>query len=620
MRVTPSHRRPRRRLLLAVAVTPALALATALATPPAPVAAVSPAASFTHNVRADGQDKANSGQNEPQVTVDRTGLAYVTWQTAAGPPSPVTTTRDGRHFSPYTIPDGHNHFDIGDVALAHTSYPAVGHPLPAGPPGANGVFFAQLGLGTCGPIGIRAATSTDQGRSWKIGDATCQPCQVDRPWIAAYTPPAYRDTAQATSRTQLYAEHHDFCASNVWVTSSGDGGTTWNTTPVNAEEPGSPAQLTSLCNSIPGGIAVAQGGPHAGRVFAVWSTSDPFINGLTGCNYSQFQPFDHIFISYSDDGGATWTSRDVFDDACDTNPPQPPASAESSPPVGTCQDVSELFDAVASDDSGNMYVAYTARLLSEAQPEYDTYVASSTDGGDTWTSRKVNSDTGTHYAPWIAAGGDGGVDVVYYDTPFVEGVGNLNKPADAPPTAIWYVDMSQSLDGGRTWAQSRVSDHPVYFGDYCTTGISCGTALSGINNWGGDRILFDDFGVAIGPDGGARIVWTDAHDSWKGACAPGANANVSCQTTHVYFACQKGGVGLHGEAITGCGAVGGVAAASATGSGATATPHGPAATTPVAALPNTGATAPDGRITVLLLLGLAAPVWLFGRRRRVRAG
>jgi hypothetical protein len=405
----------------------------------------------------------------------------------------------------------------------------------------------------------------------------------------------------------LYAEHHDFCASNVWVTSSSDGGATWNTTPVNAEQPGSPAQLTSLCNSIPGGVAVAQGGPHAGRVFAAWSTSDPFINGLTGCNYSQFQPFDHIFVSYSDDGGATWTSRDVFDDACDPNPPMPPARAESSPPVGNCQDVSELFDAVASDDAGNIYIAYTARLLSETNPEYDTYVATSSDGGDTWMSHKATSDVGTHYAPWIAAGGNGGVDVVYYDTPYVEGVAGLNKPAAAPPTAIWYVDMSQSLDGGRTWTQSRVSDHPVYFGDFCTTGTSCGTPLSGANGWGGDRILFDDFGVAIGPDGGARIAWTDTHDSWHGACAPSANATVTCQTSHVYFACQKGGAGLHGEAITGCGGVGGAAAAATTTrlgapptSGVTG---GSGAAT--AALPNTGSPSPDGRIT-LLLLGSAA--------------
>ena len=605
-------RRPgRRRLLLAAAVP--LALLASPAAPPASAAATGVAATFSHNVRADAQDGRTGGQNEPQVTVDRTGLAYVTWQTGAGPASNVTTTRDGVHMSPYTVPDRGNAFDIGDVALTHTSYDTLGHPLPPGPAGSNGVFFAQLGAGQCGAIEIRAATSTDQGRTWHIGDATCQPCQVDRPWIAAYTPPQWRDTAQATAHTMLYSEHHDFCASNVWVTSSSDGGATWNTTPVNAEQPGSPAQLTSLCNSIPGGIAVAQGGPHAGRVFAVWSTSDPFINGTTGCNYSQFQPFDHIFVSYSDDGGATWTSRSVFNDPCDPNPPQPPPSAVANPPVGDCQDVSELFDAVASDDAGNLYVAYTARRVADPHPEYDTYVAGSTDGGDTWVSHRASSGVGTHYAPWIAAAGNGAVDVVYYYTPYVEGVGGLNKPAAAPPTAVWWVDMAQSLDGGRTWVNSRVSDHPVYFGDYCTTGISCGTPLSSVNNWGNDRILYDDFGVAIGPDGGARIAWTDAHDSWSASCHPGAASNPACQTTHVYFACQDGGIGAHGEAITGCGQAGGVGGTASAVQAATTSAAPPAATA-VRALPNTGGAAPDERLP-LLLLGLSAPALLWWRRR-----
>jgi hypothetical protein len=473
------------------------------------------------------------------------------------------------------------------------------------------VFFAQLGPGTCGAIEIRAATTTDQGGTWSPKDAACQPCQVDRPWIAAYTPAADRDTADATKHTALYTEHHDFCASNVWATSSPDGGTTWNTVPVNAEQVGSPAQLTSTCTSIPGGIAAVQGGAHAGRVVAVWSTSDPLINATTGCNYSQFQPFDHIFASYSDDGGSTWTSTGVFDDACAPNPPSPPASAVTSPPVGDCQDVSELFDAVASDDAGNLYVAYTARLLSDgAQAEYDTFVATSTDGGATWTSHRVTPrGSGTHYAPWITAGGSGGVDVVYYATPYVEGVGSFNKPAAAPPTAQWDVYMAQSLDAGATWSNTRVSTHPVYFGDFCTTGISCGTPLSGANNWGPDRILYDDFGVAVGPDGGARIAWTDAHDSWSGSCVPGANSTASCQQAHIYFACQSGGTGVHGEVITGCGQV-----AAATTVANTPTPA------PVAASPNTAAvaaaTGPGAVVAATMLGGVLLAAGL--RRRRSR--
>jgi hypothetical protein len=179
-----------------------------------------------------------------------------------------------------------------------------------------------------------------------------------------------------------------------------------------------------------------------------------------------------------------------------------------------------------------------------------SYVATSTDGGNTFGSHKANTDNGTHYFPWVAAGGNGGVDVVYYDTPYVEGVGLLNKPAAAPSTAQWTVQLSQSLDGGTTWTQSPVSSHPIYFGDISTTGIFCGLAPDSFN-WGNDRILFDDFGVAVGPDGGARVTWTDAHDSWTDTCKPGGD--VSCQTTHVEFACQQSGKGVAGQDVKDCG-------------------------------------------------------------------
>ena len=117
---------------------------------------------------------------------------------------------------------------------------------------------------------------------------------------------------------------------------------------------------------------------------------------------------------------------------------------------------------------------------------------------------------------------------------------------------MWDVYLSQSLDGGRTFTESMVTDHPNYFGNYCTTGIFCGIAPPQFN-WGNTRILYENFGVAIGPDGGARVVWTDTRDSWSADCAPGPTTDNGCQVSHAYFACQTSGTGLHGETVTGCG-------------------------------------------------------------------
>src|SRR5205807_9976174 len=105
----------------------------------------------------------------------------------------------------------------------------------------------------------------------------------------------------------------------------------------------------------------------------------------------------------------------VFNDPCDPNPPAPPSDPTK------CQDVSELFTSVAVDDAGNVYVGYIFYDLTKPKPEYDVNVATSTDGGQTFHAHQANADTGTHYMPWVAAQGDGGVDVVYYDTPAVVG-------------------------------------------------------------------------------------------------------------------------------------------------------------------------------------------------------
>jgi hypothetical protein len=543
-------------------------MALAAPTPASAVApAAPPAASFTPNARADVHEGSATGQNEPVVTVDQAGTAYVTWQSATRPGGGATdtvTTTDGIAFHTTGSTDATGS-QGGDVAMATTSWPAPTTDTPAGASGSNGIYWADLGSNTCGPLGIRASFSADAGTSWSASDAGCQPAQIDRDWIAAYTPPQYRGTAQAASHTLLYDAYHDFGPSNVWVSRSTDGGATWTTVQQSAIQAGSAAQATSLCNTYPGGVAVDQNGAHKGRVYVVWNTSDPPLNAATGCNITSAQPFDHVFLSYSDDGGSTWTSRAVFNDPCSPTPPAPPTNPTA------CQDTSEGWTPVAVDDAGNVYVAFTWLDASKATPEYDIYMETSRDGGDTWNGGAagangigdapgaptlVSATPGTNFYPTMAAGGTGGVDLAWYHSAYVTPPGTLGKPAASPGSAQWDVWMAQSLNalGGGGFTASKVSDHSIYFGDICTVGIACGTAVPG-TNWAIDRTLFDNFGLAVGPDGGARIAWTDARDSWTGACQPGGtdDSNVPCQSTHVYFSCQKGGVGIHGEAVTGCG-------------------------------------------------------------------
>jgi hypothetical protein len=553
-----------------------------------------PVATFTPNVRADAGE-SGAGQNEPQVTVDQTGRTYVDWQSSTGAGgSAVASTTSGSTFTYLGDPDpSHGNPIDGDVDLTTTSWPSsVAHTPSVSGSGDNGIVFGHLNLGQCGAIEIRDATSKDQGATWNTTDSACAPTQIDRPWVAAYTPPSFRGTSGAVAHTEVFNEYHDFASSEIFVTRSFDGGTTWDPVQYPAIAPASIEHATTFCNSIPSGVAVDQRGAHKGRVYVMWETADQPNNLTQGCDLTQAEAFDHVFLSWSDDIGdptvttPTWTSSVVFNDPCAPTPPVPPTNPTS------CQDVSELFNSLAVDDAGNVFAAYIFRDITAAKPEYDVYTSESTDGGNTFgAAHRVNTDTGSHYEPWIVAGASGAIDVVFYRTAEVEGTGLLQKPAGASASAVWDVYMAQSLDGGQSFTENKVSDANdatggIYFGDICTTGIFCGATPPG-SGWGADRTLFDVFGVAIGPDGGARVAWTDARASHTGTCVTGGT--ITCQTTHVMFACQSSGIGLHGETVTGCGS---------------------------SALP---VTVPDGRwVPATVLAGVAAvALSTVARRRRI---
>jgi hypothetical protein len=123
--------------------------------------------------------------------------------------------------------------------------------------------------------------------------------------------------------------------------------------------------------------------------------------------------------------------------------------------------------------------------------------------------------------PWIAAGDNGRVDVVYYGTNATNPDGTSVDPNIAPPTTHWNTFMAQSLNANArepVFTISQVSDHVMHNGSICNLGLLC--LLNG-----GDRSLADFFQVAIGPDGLANISFADNGSS----------------STHVEFARQLSG-------------------------------------------------------------------------------
>jgi hypothetical protein len=335
-----------------------------------------------------------------------------------------------------------------------------------------------------------------QGGGFLVGtNSTNNPFLVDRQWADSYIPPG-----KTTDQALVYFTYHDWGPNQIWVNVSTDGGKTFG--PPNDVINSPDAQVASLCDTIPGGVKVVQSGPLAGRVYVAWLGGSVATNAATGCNATQLNTFNTIWIAWSDDQGATWTDHLVFDG-------------------GIGHDASGLFADLTLDDQGNPYVGFVDNLGTE----WDMYVMASFDNGTTWNGKsdgtgapyKVNSDTGTHFFPSIAVGDPGKVDVAYIGTDLVIPTTAYGKPLPGGGEGgVWYLYVAQSLNltsGNPTWSVVRPTDTPIHIGDVCTLGIFCIDDTTGIGLVGTNRSLLDFIDISVDQGGLAHAAYTDDNAS-----------------------------------------------------------------------------------------------------------
>jgi len=492
-----------------------------------------------------GYKVANVGAygGEPSIVSDSNGQLYDT--TPSGGTITYTSTNKGTSWSQVTTADPNS----GDDCLATDQ--------------ANSVYLCNLaGSEGVAPLQADVWKSVDHGKTWTHGAGalpqcatSCSPFGVDRDWVAASIP-----TGGTTATAEVVLMYHDFYGpSQIWVNISHDGGATFGApqevlaSP--AVTPGAVAgtlvaQGYTFCNTVPAGAGIAPPGtPHAGRIYVAWIAAD-LAQNATGCNVSMLQSFHTVWISYSDDGGATWTPQQAWD-------------------AGFGHDTSTPFVAFTLDRQGNPYFATAVNassnpatcsaestagtVQSDPSCEYDMYVLWSQDGGATWDgggglipgsaakAYRVNpaSEKGTHFFPAIAAGDPGKVDVAYLRTTEIlptdsfgkadpggcAGPGPANgNPTTYPPTCQWNLYAGQSLNlsagpTGATWAITQITTTPMHVGDICNLGIFCVDPNS-------NRNLLDFIMETVDPSGCAHIAYADdntvnkmrAANQTSGAC------------------------------------------------------------------------------------------------------
>jgi hypothetical protein len=170
-----------------------------------------------------------------------------------------------------------------------------------------------------------------------------------------------------------------------------------------------------------------------------------------------------------------------------------------------------LFPVLAEDSARNLYAAWVENCgVGGSTPQISNdecfTVRFSHAPASDWTkwSAPVSITPPGHTAvmPWIAAGGPGIVDVVWYDT------ASRTDPSyveSTPPGRPWYPYLAQ-ITGADTStpviALAAESDHPTHYNSICLQGTGCVTSK-------GDRNLADFFAVAIGNDGRAYTAYAD---------------------------------------------------------------------------------------------------------------
>ncbi|MFL5914425.1 MAG: sialidase family protein [Gaiellaceae bacterium] len=483
----------RRLFLLAIVATAALAVSLAAS---ASAPAKGGSGTFTNYSLAEttgttcpGDSACSNIAAEPAIRADGAGRFFGTSENSLGQGTVAfRSTDNGLHYSTLISPDSVSQAnDTGfapgggdtDLAVAPDKNPA----------GFYNVYAASLSLAN-----IDVSTSTDGGATWSLQPVSTPETADDREWIAADT------------NNKVCISYHD-APQGITVGCSTDAGLLFSQF-TSAIDPTHAFQIAE--NSI-GNLAID---PRSHIIYQTYSAITtaaetacaPQLGVIAGtCDYHG------VYMAVSTDGGQTFTDYPVY-----INP---------DPTVG----YGHQFVNVSVDSAGNVYSVYT--------DDHHVYYSFSKNHGQTWSGPYlITTTSGTQIFPWSTAGDPGKLDVVYYQTPYYDGV---NTPDSYPNAAAWTVGFAQNLNAltpGSAWSRQTASP-TNHFGGVCESGVACT----------GNRDLYDDFGVAASPTTGlASIIYSDDQYHPNAPNTSGCDATTSNSSTcdHTAIATQISGAGI----------------------------------------------------------------------------
>ena len=426
---------------------------------------------------------------EPSMTVDSQGTIYV--ESIRGVPGGLDLWRwnralDGGPNGNGTLPFKYEgQPDCGTI----TTFCMTSGLAPGGGDGdvavnssdpSNG-FIPNLAVVSLAAAEVTASHSTNRADSFStpVSAAAGVPFD-DRMWLDGLDDPNH-----------VYMEYHDFgTTSQIFVQRSNDGGQTY------ADAAGT---VLPAADAMHGGAFGPPTGNIAGQIKVDRTHTASHGNlyqifvgphDVTDNSNNSASYLNTVYVGVA--SGVSLTSHTLSFTVyqiytCGTG---------STCPTG--QGLGNLFPALAVDDFGNVYAAWSDGT--------DIYYSYSTTHGTSWSSAiKVTQGTSqagmSNLFPWMAAEADGHVAIAWYGA---DHAGNSNT---VPLITKWNVYVAETVHGHAStpiFTLSQATDHPNHTGTISTQGFSP-TATS-------DRSLADFFQIAIDPTNHLiNIVYADNH-------------------------------------------------------------------------------------------------------------
>lgn len=347
--------------------------------------------------------------------------------------------------------------------------------------------------------------SSDGGHTWQTSCTSVNGVGVDRQWIGIDSNGGKSAVGAGAGDGRLYFDYDN-------ILRNGNGGAGGNQLVMNESVDGvhygnkceaaqapcalPPAVITHN-EVIPGNIVVdnVPGSRYQHRVYAIHT-------GDGGAS---------VVVSYCSGKPGDKTAAQVADSCTDPSAIKPggtdpvniywhDAFVRAKGPWQTGQ----LFPSIAIDTKGNLYSVWSEYPGSGTPTGPGAIkLAVSRDGGQHWSKPVTISPAslGNDVMPWVVAGSPGRVGIAWYGSTTAKSAAGKFGP-DPVDTAYWdlYYSMSvNALAAHPAFGLTKVSDHPVKYGDISTGGLGGSQ----------DRSLGDFFQVQMGLKGEAVITYVD---------------------------------------------------------------------------------------------------------------